>query len=92
MCYSVVLLLLYSSEPALSVCVKWTFQVVLLVRNPPASTGDIVAVGCDLKVRKISWRRAWQPTQHPCPQNPMDRGAWWATVHGVTKSWITEST
>ena len=25
--------------------------------------------------------------QYSCPENPMDRGAWWATVHGVTKSW-----
>ena len=24
--------------------------------------------------------------QYSCPGNPMDRGAWWATVHGVTKS------
>ena len=24
--------------------------------------------------------------QHSCLENPMDRGAWWATVHGVTKS------
>ena len=27
------------------------------------------------------------PLQYSCPENPMDRGAWWATVHGVTKSW-----
>ena len=27
------------------------------------------------------------PLQHYCLENPMDRGAWWATVHGVTKSW-----
>ena len=26
------------------------------------------------------------PLQHPCLENPMDRGAWWATVHGVTRS------
>ena len=26
------------------------------------------------------------PLQYSCPENPMDRGAWWATVHGVTKS------
>ena len=25
--------------------------------------------------------------QYPCLENSMDRGAWWATVHGVTKSW-----
>ena len=27
------------------------------------------------------------PLQYVCLQNPMDRGAWWAAVHGVTKSW-----
>ena len=26
------------------------------------------------------------PPQHSCLENPMDRGAWWATVHGVTES------
>ena len=25
------------------------------------------------------------PLQYSCPENPMDRGAWWATAHGVTK-------
>ena len=36
-------------------------------------------------------RRAWQPLQRSCLENPMDRGAWRATVHGVTKSqtWLT---
>ena len=27
------------------------------------------------------------PLQYSCLENPMDRGAWWAVVHGVTKSW-----
>ena len=27
------------------------------------------------------------PLQYSCLGNPMDRGAWWATVHGVTKIW-----
>ena len=27
------------------------------------------------------------PLQHSCLENPMDRGAWWAAVHGVAKSW-----
>ena len=27
------------------------------------------------------------PLQHSCLENPMDGGAWWAAVHGVTKSW-----
>ena len=37
-------------------------------------------------IRKIPWRRKYQPIQYSCPGNPMDRGAWWTTVHGVTKS------
>ena len=28
------------------------------------------------------------PLQYSCLENPMDRGAWWATVHGVEKSWL----
>ena len=28
----------------------------------------------------------WQPTQYSCLENPMDGGAWWTAVHGVSKS------
>ena len=28
----------------------------------------------------------YNPLQYSCLENPMDRGAWWATIHGVTKS------
>ena len=28
------------------------------------------------------------PLQYSCLENPMDRGAWWTIIHGVTKSWI----
>ena len=31
------------------------------------------------------------PIQNPCLENLMDRGAWWATIHGVTKSHIPSS-
>ena len=27
------------------------------------------------------------PLQYSCLENPVDRGAWWATVHGVTQNW-----
>ena len=37
-------------------------------------------------VGKISWRRACNPLQDSCLENPMDRGAWQVTVHGVTVS------
>ena len=37
-------------------------------------------------VGKIPWRRKWAtPLQYSCLENPMDRGAWRAIVHGVTK-------
>ena len=32
------------------------------------------------------------PLQYSCLENSMDRGAWWATVHGVIKSWTQLST
>ena len=37
-------------------------------------------------VGKILWRRKCNPFQYSCWDNPMDRGAWWATVRGVSKS------
>ena len=36
---------------------------------------------------RFPWGREWQPTSVSCQKYPMDRGAWWATGHGVTKSW-----
>ena len=37
-------------------------------------------------LRKIPWRRKWQPLQYSCLENSTDRGDWKATVHGVAKS------
>ena len=41
-------------------------------------------------VRSLSWEDPLaegngNPLQYSCLENPMDGGAWWATVHGVTK-------
>ena len=42
-------------------------------------------------VGKIPWRRKWQPAQYSCLENPMDRGAWQATVHqGLKESDMTK--
>ena len=41
--------------------------------------------GFDSWVGKIPWRREWQPTPVFLPGEPVDRGAWWATVHGVAR-------
>ena len=38
-------------------------------------------------VGKIPWRRKWQSTPVSLPGEFVDRGTWWAAVHGVTKSW-----
>ena len=42
-------------------------------------------------VRKIPQRREWQPPPYSCLENSMDRGTWWAAVHGVSKSqtWLS---
>ena len=52
------------------------------VKNPPASTqtGSLPESG------KSPGGGNGYPLQYSCLENPMDRGAWWATVHGVTKS------
>ena len=43
-------------------------------------------------VRKIPSSRKWQLTPVVLPGNPMDRGTWWPTVHGVENSWTWLST
>ena len=65
----------------------WASQVELVVKSPPANAGDVRDNGLDPWVRKIPWRRAWQSTPVFLLENPMDRKAWWATVHGVAQSW-----
>ena len=37
-------------------------------------------------LKRSSGGRNGNPLQYSCLENPMDRGAWWATVHGVTES------
>ena len=41
---------------------KWASQVVLVVKTPPANTETIKRLRFDPRVRKIPWKRAWQPT------------------------------
>ena len=42
-------------------------------------------------VRRIPWRRKCNPLQYSCQKNPTDRGALWAAVCGVAKSWTQVS-
>ena len=54
-----------------------------VVKNLPANAGDVSSIP--------GWGRSPgegndNPLQYSCHGNPMDRGTWWATVHGVAKS------
>ena len=49
------------------------------------STCQCRRLGFDPWVRKIPRRRNGNPLQYSCLENPMDRGAWWATVYGVAE-------
>ena len=66
-------------------------HVVLVVKNPPANAGDIR----DARLIPGSGRSPGEgygtPLQYSCLDNSRDRGAWWATVHGVAKSWTRMS-
>ena len=63
---------------------KWT--VALVLKNLPASVGDM-RDGCSiLWSERSSGEGHGNPLQYSCLENPMDRGAWWATVHKVAKS------
>ena len=46
-----------------------------------------------MQVQSLGWEDG-NPFQYSCLEKPLDRGAWWATVHGVAKSWtqLTTST
>ena len=57
-----------------------------MVKNPPPSAGDTIDSGSILSSGRSSGGGNGNPLQYSCLENPMDRGAWWATVHRVAKS------
>ena len=62
--------------------------ILLVVKNLPAYAGDIRDSGSVLGLGRAPGGGNGNPLQYSCLENPMDRGAWRATVHGVAKSWI----
>ena len=56
-----------------------------VVKNPPASSGDGRDMGSISRLGRSPGEGNGNPLQYSCLENPMDRGAWQATVHGVTK-------
>ena len=62
-------------------------QVALVIKNPPANVGGIRDVGSISGLGRSLGGGHSNPLQYSCLENPMDRGAWRATVHRVAKSW-----
>ena len=66
--------------------VKGASHVMLVVRNLPADAGDIGDLGLIPGSGRSPGGGHGNPLQYSCLENPVDRGAWWATVHGVAQS------
>ena len=54
-----------------------------VVKNLPAHAGDVGSISGS---GRSPGEENGNPLQYSCLENPMDRGAWWVTVHGVAKS------
>ena len=63
-----------------------TSQVVLVVKNSLTNAGNIRDAGLIPGLGRSPGGGHGNALQYSCLENPMDRGAWWAIVHGVVKS------
>ena len=59
-----------------------------MVKNPTANARD---EGLILVSGRYPGEGHGNPLQYSCLENPMDRGAWWVTVHGITERTHTHS-
>ena len=66
---------------------RTSFQVVLVVKNLPASVGDVRDVGLIPGLERSPGEGHFNLLQYSCLENPVDTGAWRVMIHGVTKSW-----
>ena len=63
-----------------------------LVKNLPANAGGTRDTGLIPGLGRFPGGRNGNPLQYSYLENPMDRGAWWATVNGVARTWTQLST
>ena len=71
---------------------KAASQMEPVVKNPPANAGELRDASSIPGSGRSPGGGNGTPLQYSCPENPMDRGVWWATVHGVTESDTTKVT
>ena len=64
--------------------------MALVVKNPPASAEDVRDMGLIPGSGRSPGEGHGYSHQYSCLENPVDRGAWQATVHGVAESDMTE--
>ena len=64
----------------------WGSQMALVVKNPPANTGEVRDAGSVPGLGRSPGEGHCNPLQYSCLENPMASGAWWATIHRVAKS------
>ena len=64
---------------------KEVTREALVVKNPPANAGDIGDAGWIAGSGRSPGGGHGNPLQYSCLENPMDRGAWWATVLGLQR-------
>ena len=65
----------------------WASQVVLVVKNPPASAGDVRDTSSIPGSGRSCGGGHGNPLQYSCLESPTDREAWQFAVHRVAKSW-----
>ena len=62
------------------------FPCGAVVKNPPPNTGDMRDMGLIPGSGTFPGQESGNSLQYSCLENPMDRGTWWTTIHGVIKS------
>ena len=60
------------------------FPGVSVVKNPPTNAVDVSLISGSEVSSEVG---NGNPFQYSCLKNSMDRGAWWAAVHGIAESW-----
>ena len=85
--FTLVILLELSGNCACLMHVKitWGYPGGSVVKISACQMGD---AGLILGLGRFPGGGNGNPLQYSCLENPMDREAWWAAVHGVTDSWI----